>query len=438
MSSQDDTLDTALNENHYVQLTCHKCRQIMRVMFDGPPPKEEPAVESSPTSLREFLRSEITDDDIKDQSPPSSPSPIAQSSPQTLSNIILLQKSLVRNVSFRRQQHQQLRQQQLKKDEEYELWRDKNKFFLGELCRYALDHEGEHLLCPECSEQSYTELTREHESMMEELKQYQEFNITKEGVSKLGDMMMDVKKLEQEEEKLRQQLQEVLAEEKMLDSKVQSWEESQLEWKVKEDRYWHEFSQFQMQHQLFEQERDAQHQKIAHTTRELDRLNSTNVFNDAFHIWYEGHFGTINNIRLGRLPTQPVEWNEINAAWGLAALLLHTLAKSKNLTFSKYKIILNGSFSKIELTDGSASTYELYGGGGGGGGLFWAGRFDKAMVFFLQCIKELSEHIAKSDPTFTLPYRIEADRIGSLTIKCVNDELWTKSLKFEIFDKCVN
>lgn len=30
--------------------------------------------------------------------------------------------------------------------------------------------------------------------------------------------------------------------------------------------------------------------------------------------------------RLGRLPSVPVEWTEINAAWGQTVLLLHTMA----------------------------------------------------------------------------------------------------------------
>jgi hypothetical protein len=53
-----------------------------------------------------------------------------------------------------------------------------------------------------------------------------------------------------------------------------------------------------------------------------------NVFNATFHIWHVGHFATINGFRLGRLPSVPVEWTEINAAWGQTALLLTCLAKA--------------------------------------------------------------------------------------------------------------
>ena len=51
---------------------------------------------------------------------------------------------------------------------------------------------------------------------------------------------------------------------------------------------------------------------------------------------HDGHFGTINTFRLGRLPSVPVEWNEINAAWGQTVLLLHTMALRLNFRFSRY------------------------------------------------------------------------------------------------------
>jgi hypothetical protein len=38
--------------------------------------------------------------------------------------------------------------------------------------------------------------------------------------------------------------------------------------------------------------------------------------------------------RLGRTPEIPVEWEEINAAWGQAVLLLHTMAQSCQLNFT--------------------------------------------------------------------------------------------------------
>ncbi len=42
---------------------------------------------------------------------------------------------------------------------------------------------------------------------------------------------------------------------------------------------------------------------------------------------HDGPFATISGFRLGRTAEVPVEWDEINAAWGQAVLLLHTMAQ---------------------------------------------------------------------------------------------------------------
>lgn len=68
--------------------------------------------------------------------------------------------------------------------------------------------------------------------------------------------------------------------------------------------------------------------QIDRTSAHLDRLRRTNVYNDAFHIWHDGPFATISGFRLGRTSAVPVDWDEINAAWGQAVLLLHTLAQA--------------------------------------------------------------------------------------------------------------
>ncbi len=75
------------------------------------------------------------------------------------------------------------------------------------------------------------------------------------------------------------------------------------------------------------------------------------MYNDAFCIGHDGVFGTINGLRLGRVPGVPVslvhcihsshlisiqvEWAEINAAWGQTLLLLYTIARKLDFTFEK-------------------------------------------------------------------------------------------------------
>ena len=51
----------------------------------------------------------------------------------------------------------------------------------------------------------------------------------------------------------------------------------------------------------------------------------SSVVNECLSL-FDGPFGTVNGFRLGRLPSVAVEWDEINAAWGMACLLLTTMA----------------------------------------------------------------------------------------------------------------
>jgi len=113
----------------------------------------------------------------------------------------------------------------------------------------------------------------------------------------------------------------------------------------------------------------------------LEKLERTNVYNDAFCIGHDGVFGTINGLRLGRVPGVPVEWAEINAAWGQTLLLLYTIARKLDYTFDSYQLVPMGSFSRIEQ-------HELYGSGDLHiGRLLHNRRFDFVMVAFLDCLK---------------------------------------------------
>jgi len=88
---------------------------------------------------------------------------------------------------------------------------------------------------------------------------------------------------------------------------------------------------------------------LKYVESQLERLEKTNALNATFHIWHSGHFGTINTFRLGRLPSEPVDWNEINAAWGQTALLLNSLARKINFKFSNYQIVPFGNNSYIKV-----------------------------------------------------------------------------------------
>ena len=76
--------------------------------------------------------------------------------------------------------------------------------------------------------------------------------------------------------------------------------------------------------------------------------------------------------------------------------------------------------------------------------LFWNRRFDLGMVAYLHCLNELAIAIASlpntpthpSDPSFKLPYDIQKDKIGEVSIRTQfnTDEVWTRALKYTLTD----
>ena len=84
----------------------------------------------------------------------------------------------------------------------------------------------------------------------------------------------------------------------------------------------------------------------------LNMLKRTNVYSDVFKIWFDGPFGTISGLRLGRTSNQEVSWDEINAAWGQAVLLLNTMAKVSTVQIPSSGAILGGWAVLIEQSLG--------------------------------------------------------------------------------------
>jgi beclin len=167
----------------------------------------------------------------------------------------------------------------------------------------------------------------------------------------------------------------------------------------------------------------------------LQKFLQINPINDAFHIWYSGPFGTINNFRLGRLLSHPIDWIEINSALGEAASAIYTIAHKADYQFRKYQIYPMGCFARISRIDDRTNVYHLF--TDGSFSLFPKRNFNLALVGFLTCIAELGNHVMEQDPTLQLPYDIDATEgkinLHPITISA-DEELWTRALKYLLSD----
>ncbi|XP_074782569.1 beclin-1 isoform X3 [Athene noctua] len=167
-------------------------------------------------------------------------------------------------------------------------------------------------------------------------------------------LQTELKELALEEEQLIQELEDVEKNRKIVAEDFERVRAEAERLEQEEAQYQKEYCEFKRQQLELDDELKSVDNQMRYAQMQLDKLKKTNVFNATFHIWHSGQFGTINNFRLGRLPSVPVEWNEINAAWGQTVLLLHALANKMGLKFQRYRLVPYGNHSYLEsLTDKS-------------------------------------------------------------------------------------
>ncbi|MBN3291185.1 BECN1 protein, partial [Polypterus senegalus] len=292
----------------------------------------------------------------------------------------------------------------------------------------------DHPLCEECTDTLLDHLDTQLNITENECQNYRNclellVHMTEEEEESL---LAELKELSTEEEQLIEELEGIECERKRAAEDLTKVRAESERLDLEELQYQKEYSEFKRQQLELDDELKSVDNQMRYAQIQLDRLKKTNVFNATFHIWHSGQFGTINNFRLGRLPSVPVEWNEINAAWGQTVLLLHALANKMGLTFERYHLVPYGNHSYLEsLTDKSK----------GGLRFFWDNKFDHAMVAFLDCVQQFKEEVEKGDTGFCLPYRMDVEKGkiedtggsgGSYSIKTQfnSEEQWTKALKF--------
>ncbi|EPS40578.1 hypothetical protein H072_5570 [Dactylellina haptotyla CBS 200.50] len=315
-------------------------------------------------------------------------------------------------------------------------------------------------ICVECTEllveglqRRLAEATRGRDGYQQFLKKLQAEIPTEEEARMVEEGLAGVRK---ERDEALLELEELEREKALIEAEIAEAEAESKRLEAEEEEFWQERNSFAQQLEEFQNERDSVNLRFDHDAKQLERLHRTNVYNDTFCIGHDGFFGTINGLRLGKLATQPVEWSEINAAWGQTLLLLHTVADKLGFVFENYRLKPMGSTSKIEKlelrqTEGTASRMGLTSGSGKNdvrvqtlelfssgtipmGHLFAHRKFDGAMVAFLDCIKQLGEFVARADPTAVLPYTIVKDKIGDVSIRLTfnQDEPWTKACKYTL------
>merc|ERR1712141_506566 len=252
--------------------------------------------------------------------------------------------------------------------------------------------------------------------------------------SRVKELETELNKLQMEESSLRQELESLKEEQKQAVDQLKSQKAEKNKLEKEEQKYWKEYSRHKRQLLVAEDEFRSLDCQQKYAQAQIERLKKTNAFNATFHIWHTGHFATINGFRLGRLPHVPVEWSEINAAWGQTALLLWALARKVGITFQKYQVVPYGSYSYIKtLTDEKILPLN----GSGGFRMIFDSKFDTAMVAFLDCLTQFANEVQRRG-AFSLPYEMDKGKIRdansgqwhSIKLQFNSEDLWTKALRY--------
>ncbi|KAH6845295.1 autophagy protein Apg6-domain-containing protein [Chaetomium sp. MPI-CAGE-AT-0009] len=322
----------------------------------------------------------------------------------------------------------------------------------------------DHPVCVDCTDvlleelQKKLEITaRERDAFIAYLKEIQ---ASKPTDGELQAREEALRKAQQAEAAAREEIRQLEREKEAFDAELRALEKVSQQLGAEEEAFWRDRNSFASRLADFQNERDSINSKFDHDSRQLEKLQRSNVYNDTFWISHDGTFATINGLRLGRLSSNPVDWPEINAAWGHALLLLFTVADKLGFRFEGYELQPMGSTSRIIRYDqpspsssrlGSTSArsapppppkrhvLDLYSSGDMPLGLtFMHRKFDNAMTAFLELVRQLGAHVyaqtaAEGNP-LSLPYPIENDKIGEVSIRLgvAQDDGWTKACKMTL------
>ena len=336
-----------------------------------------------------------------------------------------------------------------------------NKVFEILSSRSDIDHP----ICVDCTEllleglqKRLSDVSKERDRYLEFMKELNTLIPTDEEMEQADQ---DLAAARQAEERALGELEELECEKERVDAEIARLEAESKDLDKEEQSFWAERNAFKATLDTFHNERERVNAQFDHDTKQLEFLQRTNVYNDTFCSGHDGHFGTINGLRHGRLSSLPAVWTEINAAWGQACLLLATVADKLEFSFHGYRLNPVGSTSTIDKLEYSQATstndpshpqktrvtaLELYCAGDLPLGLgFLHRRFDNAMVAFLECLRQLGHYVEQAPAragdgrstvrALKMPYIISKDKIGDASIKSAGfnqEESWTKACKYTL------
>jgi len=168
----------------------------------------------------------------------------------------------------------------------------------------------DHPVCTECSEllvEGYAKrlqaVTKERDAFVGFLKRV---NAEVPTEAEEEAQQEELRRLEEADAEALQALEEQERARAEVEAETKRLEEESRQLDKEEEEFWRDRNAFTQKLDEFQNVRDCVNQQYDHDSKQLEKLQRTNVYNDTFNIGHDGFFGTINSLRLGRLPNQAV------------------------------------------------------------------------------------------------------------------------------------
>lgn len=293
-----------------------------------------------------------------------------------------------------------------------------NEFLLRELIGHTVAEYSMDLpLCCECAPIYYSNLQLELEDVDSELQEMQNFfgafPSSEELSARVATLDAEMTSINAHLDRLQLEYDVLILKTSQQESELEKVDSRTCELQKLRDDYWNRYMRFKHENSCLQDWRGTVSARLMEKTNYLERLRTSCGLNEVFHITYNGHYATINGLRLGlRSPTRKsaVDWDEVSASFGFLAFLLIKLGTAIGHTWKTARICprLDGSFTNMYIPK-DETHHPLYVDKEGSWSLLRfrdQASFDKAFEAFLQCFQDVASHAYQRDPDFYLPFAV--------------------------------
>lgn len=297
-------------------------------------------------------------------------------------------------------------------------------------------------LCQDCGLAVYNHILDEIKEIDKDIDVYTKF-LNDDSTDYLEN---EIKKLQQQSRMIQSTLNhyqtlldETIEARKRLREDIVNLLEKEEKLQILEEQFLYRYNEKKIEaYQLHDEIVSIQNQ-LECSEKKLQMLRCTNSLNDTFHIWMDGHFGKINDLRFGiRCYGNIYESSsiEVSSALGFTTLLICKLSEKLNVPHDFIRFL--GSLSSIKNESGSEyfplhmENIEK--------SFIPSGKvkkFDEGIILLIKHVYKLCEVIRSKDPSFKLPFPLTKDGlIGNYEPrrKLISEENWTHAMKQFLID----